>query len=231
MSLLEAIKPYREPEYGLVGLVPNPPKHSTDNALLFHATLISLLTPEEREIEKPVFEAAVLACEFVPGRYGRYPGDTENDAWDNLVGIAYASYVLDLPFAADIYQYGHTTGWVWNNADPGKWTGASYLGRYPTFIPFLKTAAKAGGLNPFAQMMVSGGYLSNWFEEKAATSGRLLLRLQAECLCHHGPISDAGIHVWKKRMKQLYPGGYRELMGIYFGQDHPFTQYAPSEIT
>ena len=220
-NLKELIKEYREKETGMIGLVPNPDNHSTDNGLLFSSTYIVMLSEEERLQEMVWFNDLVKSCEKGMGLYLRYPNFEDLNAHDDLTGITVASSLLDYKYSVDILFHGIIHHWSWNTID-NKWTVKTFFGRIPSFVAGVK-AAIGHPLNLFDILFASLAYIGDTFVKKEETNGRCLLYLRQKNLLGKSFLLDIVIRYWKRKMMKLYPDGLKGLYRIYFGQNHPFT--------
>jgi hypothetical protein len=222
----DAIFPFLEPTWGCVGLKPNPPDHSTDNALLYSATYLVLSGDLQYE---NAFIDFVRACEVQPGIYHRYPGDPGDNAHDDLTGIAVAAKLFGLPFARDIHSYGARHGWCWNVQSPGQFDRRYFWPRIFDFEPTIKAAAGAK-ITFFDQVLYALALTWNTREAKEETSGKCLIYLKNKVMDGQGWLSNWAIRYWRRKMLELYPGGIRDVYAIYFGPDHPFAKFAPSSF-
>jgi hypothetical protein len=214
-QLLESIQAYREPKTGAVSNMKNPPDKSADNLLLFWATLVILLPPEERDQELARLQTFVQACELEPGSLARYPGEFNPTSHDDLTGVAVAWPA----YAARILAFAEAHDWEW----AGNW-----LGRIPDFPPTIRAAAGAR-LGIASQIRAAIGFSWNIFEAKGETSGKCLLFLKSLALFGQGKIIDLAIAVWRLRMHRTY-GSMKAVYAIYFGADHPFALFGPEDF-
>jgi hypothetical protein len=227
-SLREAIESYREPTFRCISNQKNPPDHSTDNALLFSATYLMMLNgPTDEWVW---FSGFVRQCEVAPGLYNRYPGATGLNAWDDLIGIAAASFHFKLPFASEIYQHAMKTNWSWNNSGKASDQLCSFLGRYPQFPAFLMYSA---GVAPsYAdQLSFAASCVSNAFMKWGETSTPCLQWLMNSVVKkNNSTICNAAIAFWEWKMQRTYPGGLQAMYQIYFGPAHPLTAVAGKDF-
>jgi hypothetical protein len=116
-------------------------------------------------------------------------------------------------------NYGSSHDWTW---------GDNWLGRIPLFVPTVKAAAGVR-LSLGSQIVVAGVYLSNYFEPKRESSGRILLYLASKALSGQGFIIDSAIGLWRIMMRKRF-GTPRGLLEVYFSTLHPFSVYGPGEF-
>lgn len=224
----QAVLEYREPATGMVGLVPNPPDHSTDNGLLFTATYLVLNRESVTRDEINHFINLVRSCEAMPGCYFRYPGDPQLNRHDDLVGILAVSKLFALPFKEDIYQFAEAHDYTWNQLRPDDLTWSEWLGRMIYLGPLIRVAT-GRLLGKFSQLKIALAFLGNLSESKEETSGKCLLMLVSKAVYGNYEMVDKAIDIWRLRMRFLYSSP-REMYGMYFkpvsGRLHPFAQYA-----
>jgi hypothetical protein len=235
MALLDAIETYLEPRLKMVGLVPYPKDGGNENGLLFSATLITLLSPEDRDKMRSWFVDMVSACQVEPGLYHRYPGHWKVNSHDDLTGIAVASKLLGLPFHSDIYRYGLTHHWNWNDLAPGVLTPGTFLGRFIPFILFLK-GTDDQPLNTEEKFTFAASLLESLRDPYEETNKKCLQLLKNRTMRGKSWLVDVAIWWWCRKMQQMYPGGPRELYREYYkpdpvtGELHPFSIYAPDRF-
>ncbi len=214
------ISNYLEKRYPFVGLHPNPPDRSSDNGLLFSATYL-VLSGDGAYIEE--FDDLVWMCRdesgHINGFFKRYPADTGYTAHDDFVGVLVASKLFELQWARKILSMGKETGWHF---------GDRFFGRIPYFRP-LVYAACGRRLSIFQQLIASISYIGDCFSPREETSGRCLLYLMTKVFCDQGLIIRSVLHVWRRKMRKLYPDGPKGMYAIYFGAEHPFAVDGPTE--
>lgn len=214
-GLYEDIQEWREPATKSIGLEPHPKDHSTDNATLFNATYMSLLSEEDRDKEWPWWFGYVESVRISEGIFSRYPGETASTSHDDMTGLASVSPL----HAIELYEYASEHQWSWQ----GNW-----LGRILDFPPSIKAAA-GKRLDLWDQAKFSLALVGNVLEPRGETSGKCLLLLKIRSVQGKGKLSDWAIRLWKLRMASLYDSP-RGLYSIYFGPSHPFSLYAPDHF-
>lgn len=231
MTLRQDIEAYREPKTGLIAIHPKPKDRSEDNLLLFSATYLALLKilgggPTECEAYR-LFHENVPACEIEPGLLARYPGERVASSWDDHVAVASVAAYLGASGVADrIFLYAVRNDYTFQGR---------FLGRIGDFAPTLKASARVP-LNIVSQIQFAGALLFNCFQSREETSGRCLFYLKQLMIHGRYPLIDAAFSVWRYRMMRLFPGGVRELYGVYFkpkkgNGPHPFAVYAPTDFS
>lgn len=158
-----------------------------------------------------------------PGFMHRYPSNTGNISADELIGVATIGSNTDL-----LLRYGRKNWWIFQ-PQGGKFVWGSWMARFPNFIPYVKH--RAVGLRWYDlhwKTLWSLGCILSPFS--SGTSGPLLMWVQIQKMQGHYWLTDQAIKFWKWKMNRLYSGGLKQLMYIYFGPNHPFTQHAPTNF-
>lgn len=219
LQFRKEIEEYREKETGAVSVHRNPSNHSCDNLLLFSSVFIALLKDKQmQDIE--FYHSIVRKFAIEPGRFARYPGEQEASSHDDHTGVAVVSYLLGMRAAQEILAYGESTGWMFRPTREG------WLGRIIDFPPTVRAAA-GKPLSIFSQIAFALGTIANLFEPRHETSGKILLWLKHKVLFGRYTLIDGAIKLWRFRMSKVYPGGFQEVVTIYYGAEHPFAKYAP----
>ena len=144
MGIREVSKKYTDP-YGFIQPDGKPSGNGLRYTSEYYLTLkrLNLLT-EEDQFE---FKRLIASCEVRPGLLERHPvawkGSQQGP--DDYIAVAHASKEIAPQIARRILSYGLTTGWVYNNVNPGKFTFKAWLGRQPQFVCHLFWC---GGLEP-----------------------------------------------------------------------------------
>lgn len=154
-ELRDSIEIYRD-EFGLVQDKRGPAPRRADthgNGILFSSLYLILLSRlgDLTDRDSGEFMQSFLQCramnarhELVPGLFRRSPTNTDAEAQDDLVALAYASYLCGLPFAFEMVEWGERRTedfpwfkWCYNNANPGYFHFQSWLGRFPHYVGHL----------------------------------------------------------------------------------------------
>lgn len=215
---------WREPTWAVISNQKYPTDHSSDNALLFTATYILLC--DEPETEKEMFSKFVDACQVQPGLYNRFPGCKDTEGWDDLIGVAAASVRLGLNYHHEILAWGEKHNWTWDNVNPDSPSLSSFLGRYPTFLPFLQMACGQTP-TPADELLYIGGNEASALTPVGNESGKCLQYLMNRSVFGKRPEIDLSIWLWRELMKAKYPAGLSDLYSHYFGASHPFALFSP----
>lgn len=229
MSITEAARPWMEQSYPFPGLTMHPLDHSTDNGVLFLATLVAL-TPAEERAEWNIPAVRVLeACAVRPGLLARYPGDQSKNSVDNLWGALVLTSLVPalIGYRDDIISYGRAHNLSWSVEQPGEFVLSDWYGRFPGFGAMLDMLDGIP-LDFVSQLVVAGSIIYSALTPRADTSNKCLQYLLNPILLGKHIVVDLAIQVWAVIMNAKYSRGLRDLYAIYFGEDHLFTQFAPS---
>jgi hypothetical protein len=161
------------------------------------------------------------SVEGKPGLYLRYPGQEGSISWDEMYGIA----SVGTYHAIQIEKYGEKSDWSYNPRAPEKWSWDTWAARHVGFSAYLRSRCglTVGEANQF---LWAGKAIVTSLSGHGSTSGKQLVWLQGREMRRH-PICRDGIAISNRRMARLYPGGPRELFGIYYGPSHPIASFAP----
>ena len=221
LNLERELSRFRDPKSDLVGLRAFSVGKDCDNGVLFTATALVLMAGFNLREYSERFRKSALLVTLEDGVLARYPGETEPSSWDDHLGAAVAGAVRGVPdLTRLIAMHGYASDWTW---------GENWLGRIPLFSPVVRAAA-GDKLSLLSRLRVAGCYLQNCFEPKGETSGICLLYLASHVLEGQGLAVAAAIELWRKILRRRYPGGKREVYGIYFGASHPFAHYSPTDF-
>lgn len=219
--------PWLEKAYPFPGLTISPADHSTDNGILFLATLIALTPAEERSYWRLPTYRCLVACEIQPGLFMRYPGSFERSSVDNLVGAMVASKLTEQQFHKEIVYYGRKNDWCFDVEKPGLFEAYDWYGRFPGMIQMLLLAVDEP-IDLVSQITVAGAIIVSALSAHDNTSDKCLQYLLNQVIYGKHFIVDMAIQVWCLLMNKKYPGGLHELYSIYFGADHFFSTHAPT---
>lgn len=220
MTFVEACQPLRN-SYGTVGWGNNP--H------LFCAQFIKILFDRKKQLDMLDWiqtKEFIQSCEIEPGLYGRWPNDHGQVSHDELRGIAYLSWKLDFTHALSIVLYGNKTDWVFNSQSPSDESPRFWLGRMIDFEPMVRAAARMP-VSLWKQLLWTISALASAYGKDSGVSGRIMTWIDLEIVDQDRyPLMQLGAYLFRSKMKKRYPGGPKELLGIYHGKTHPFTQYS-----
>lgn len=154
----------------------------------------------------------------------RQPGLKVLDSPDNLIAFSAGSKALGCDFAKRILKYGKTTfpRYVYNPANPGKFTLESWFGRQPGLIGFLKYCA-GEWVNPFEWLCLYIGIFLTMRKPFLDTSDKLLTELIVEQL-PDSFIAGFVKRKWKEYILKNY-NGINGVVSIFFTGDNPFKKW------
>lgn len=156
------------------------------------------------------------------GYFGLYSVDAhriQGMSVDNIVGFICA----DVGFG--IYQYGKQTFWSYDCSAPYRFSLRYCVARFPGFVSFIKLSA-GKEISLFGRVAIFLSAIFNTFSSRDNTSDKCLQYLLNKLLTQN----SWTVRCWKYLMMRKYPGGLKELYLVYFGKDHPFTKYAPTQF-
>lgn len=173
----------------------------------------------------PQYVSFYKACEVEPGLICRYPGKESNGiSQDEMIGAA----TLDAAAAECIYQYGQKHWWYYDVSKNG-FSLSKWMGRFIDFKPYIKHAARFK-LNIFQQLAWTVGTIITTFSSYDNTSSKLLKWVQLKKMEHNYYLCDLAIIFFRWKMSRQYKNGLKDVMGIYFGPNHPLAKYAPNNF-
>jgi hypothetical protein len=208
---------YLDKEYGVVSNT----KGSCDNYNLF--------TAEAAEISSwgrwPQYQNFFKSSEVQPGLIKRYPGRVNGGiSQDEIIGAA----TLSTEAAERIYKSRRWRFWYFN-PDKKPFSFSMWLGRFIDVKPYVKMRA-TGHINLFDQFCWSVMTFLSPLSSYGNTSGKLLKYVQISRMEGNNWLCDQAIRFYRWRMSKMYPGGLKELVGIYFSKEHPFYAYAKNNF-
>lgn len=173
----------------------------------------------------PQYTSFYKGCEIEPGLIVRYPGRTGGGiSQDEMIGAA----TLDENAAKRIYAYGQAHWWCFN-PDKVSFSLSNWYGRFLDFKPYIKMRA-GEKLNIFQQAAWSIMTVLSPMSSEGNTSGKLLKWSQLRSMEGKYWLCDQAIKFYRWRMQRQYPGGVKQVMGIYFGTNHPITCYSRNDF-
>lgn len=222
VDLTELIKPYLEPNEGVVGLTPNPETGSCDNGLLFSSIFMMLLKayqPERVHEWVPWYGKIISERTLLNGVYCRKTAEVWPSHWDDHIGVAMASLALRTGHRHDILAHGRQYMGFW---------GKEFLWRIPLFYIMCQFCSRES-LTWLERQILRIVFAFNLFEPKAETSGKVILFLAYLCLRGFYQDVDQTLSVWMTKQHENYGDDY--LAGpflIYYGSEHPFSVFMKS---
>lgn len=226
-EIRNAFASYKHPFWGVVGLYPSNGEDkdtfTCDNYHFFNALYWRVLHSWGYDLNgTEVGEDYLFTkdCLKAPGLYSRFPSRMNDDvSQDEIYGIC----TVGPGEAGDVAKYGAKNLWCYNLAIPGKFKLNYFFARFPSFVAYVK--ACAGKPIYFSQFAWCLGFLCSALTSHNESTGKLLSYLQIPIM-EKKFIPKLAIIVWRVIMKKRYPSGAKELMKIYFGDNHPFINCA-----
>ncbi len=239
--LLEDLAPYRNNQMKVVSLYPNGGR--VDNQHLMNAQALTLCFKlDEHGTDLVDFmlkvEVFITECMKPDDLLRRWPGSLGTMSWDEVIGALVCCYYTgDIETAKKIYAYGQKNLWFFDPPNPGVPTGQSFLARNGQLIPLAK-AVIGLKLTPLDHFFWSLGLLLSFFKlefknkdefwallktgflRRQDTSGKLLCDVQTPVMWDESRMARIAIRAWELGMRIMYPGGRRQIYGIYM-PGHP----------
>lgn len=140
--LRDEIKLYTQPNGLITERTLNPSNDTTGNGLLNLSLYYALLwnRKELLPLDKDEFHRVVKTCACVPSfpvPLNRSPTKIgDQTGWDDYIGVALASLLLGDSYAMDIYEYGKSSGWMFNNVQVGEFSWSAFFGRNPAISAY-----------------------------------------------------------------------------------------------
>lgn len=162
-----------------------------------------------------------------PGLIQRTPTYTEQEGPDDYIGYLAALKIANPELAMDVIKYGFKNFGSFNNTTPGKWTFNSFLWRQPQLLAH---AYYAAGKRPnflLRLIWLVTVALAGMNVPVGQTDERILPWLLVKTWNGQGYFSKLAVSIWTKRLFKDYTNGMQDVFKIYFGPDHPLTQYVP----
>lgn len=225
------VKDYQEPTTGMVSPWPHPQDHSCDNGLLYTALAVlwgrTMTFADYHRLAWNCLSPDYLLCRY-PGQFG--PGkDEQHDDYRAVMAILSQSSTPTV-LAWALYQYGKNHWYCYNLEYPGKFDKNYWFGRYPGFIAVVKAGANAP-LSLFDQAYFFVSCLGILIEAKNESNGPILQYLSCRAVERRGgAVAHLGIRLWRLLAKRKFPGGMKQVMGLYFPNGHPLTDMAPGDF-
>lgn len=171
----------------------------------------------------------VQSIEKESGLYYRHPNKKDQpQTHDDYIGLVVSSKLLPpLWTAKKIVDYGksHYMNWYY---DPlgGDFKFDSWHGRFPGLSGAYKRAAgeSISWLDRigFCTVTLFSAYFPG---SPSSTSGKILSWLENSVMKGESKSVDYCINKWEEMIKKQYPTGYMgEVMSVYHGYEHPFSQ-------
>lgn len=173
------------------------------------------------------------------GVFNRAPEKLEDQAHDDLIAIATTSVILNLPYAQEIYEQGNKwkfpklfglipipTKWYYDNTEETpNFHPKHVMWRFPWAVAvFKKSVGKE--LSSWDKFWYNK-YVANVDKDTNATSGRILRWLTTRVMKTEMDCLDS-IRKFNRSVQVDYPRAMSDVMGIYHGFEHPFSEMTQS---
>lgn len=166
-----------------------------------------------------------------PGLFIRHPNKApDHETHDDYVGLICSNNILGGLLGDAIYNYGQERRFLvkyyYDNNKNDKPIFNSWFGRFPWLVGLIKKAA-GKEINTFHRLGYCVYLLSDVYFNKDRTdvSGRILQWLSNSVMKDEGKLVNYCIAKWEKNIEEKYPNGKMgEVLGIYHGVHHPFSQ-------
>lgn len=211
--------------------VKDPQVNSTSgNHHIMNAIHYSILNREDALVEqdRAVANTFIDACMEKPGIFNRAPDKFDHQAHDDYIGIACTSKILHLPFAGYINDV--KLRYYDNTEESTKFELKNWHGRFPWAI---LTYRLCGGLGANILLQLAFCiylYMGIKNKDLTDTSGRILRWLQKENVKGKYKLVDKFIKMWEDDIKAKYPDAMGTVLGIYYGEEHPFALYMRGKV-
>jgi hypothetical protein len=118
---------------------------STCNGLLYTSQGCVIMQLRKVDYDRKAIASTIASCEVKPNLFRRSPTNPQDqEGPDDYIGLGALAGVCGFhDIARDILEYGNSgqVPYTYNNVEPGKFTGGSWMGRFPAMIIHWKMAA------------------------------------------------------------------------------------------
>jgi len=156
-----------------------------------------------------------------PGLFNKNPSNTRDiNSHDNMDGIFAGSYLFATPEYDDIYQWGRTHGFVYNNIDPLMYDLKAQ--RSPVSIYFYRSMM-GELLAPWENLFFTGHCI--WSALAKGSSEKLLTFMRLELLNSVDNFMFTN-KIFHTIIAKKYKRGIQDVFAEYFKEDHPIVALA-----
>lgn len=221
-EIRQAFQPYKHPYWGVVGRYvasgEGEDTYTTDNYHFFNALYERVLNSYGYKFtDKEAHDYGMFydGCVKEKGLFARFPTRMSDDiSQDEIYGACYSG------MGEHIEGYGEKNWWCYWLANPNHWHWTYFFGRYPSFNAYVK--ACAGKPIYFSQFLWCIGFLFSALTSHDETTGKLQSWLMIPIMRKYF-IPRLAIMAWCVIIRIRYKDGIKDLMKIYFGDNHAFT--------
>jgi hypothetical protein len=132
----------------------------------------------------------------------------------------------------DGLQPGRIVPYNYNNVEPGKFTLASWMGRYPALIIHWKLAAEirpnSAELVIWSATLLFSAHQNKDTPRQDSWLQSWLMVLTYQTSGFRSAVADAAVAEWWKLMRERFPGGIKQAMKEYLADDPPIILYGYS---
>lgn len=216
MPILDAVQENMSP-FGLAW----PLSKGTDNLPVGQATLILLqaIAKESSVSSVIALDGFLNKCRVGRGLYRRTPENTDQNAVDNYIAGCFMSHAKDIYWRC-VWRFG-----IFAN---DKFEPRAIFARFFGLRPYAKFRA-GYSLNAFDRWILKVSMNMTLNDDPTDTSNKCLQVIINYALKGFYPDIDQAISEWATKMADQYPGGLKDLYTYYWGKEHTFYHYAPSD--
>lgn len=200
----------------------NPPVGRSQNGVRWTSEYMILLKRYEECTEEDIsrYKAMVDKCMVEPGLLSRFPGSGEQEGPDNYYSLLGACVYLGITrLPREILEYGQKNNFIYNNINPGKFTGSAFMGRQ---LPLVACMYYASGKEPNAILkaaLVVSLLLSANSSGMENQDAKALGYFQLLVVQGRSSFWDKIISYWFKKLHEEFPGGMKDVLKKYFNYD------------
>lgn len=227
-DIREAFEPYMHPAWGVVGRykagTESKETFTCDNYHLLTALYFRILISwgfKPSQVELLKYAKFVNACTIQPGLMCRFPNRVSDVSQDECYGACSVFKSV----AMDMNEFGSKHWYSYNLVNPGAFTFNTFLGRFPCFIGYIKTASKSFPMLWRFYWFV--GFILSATTSLSESSGKQLSYLQIPIM-KDTFIGRVGVSIWTRVMSLRYPTGFQAITTIW-ASDHPIAHFARSD--
>jgi hypothetical protein len=201
------------------GLV-SPDGKPSGNGLLYSAYVLAKLNIDTQNDAFLVasLRTSMSKCQIKPGLFRRSPYNHDMNSFDDLIGVC----AVDQMWAVDVFDYGESHRWCFNNVVPGVWNWKAWLGRNPAFVAHVMYCA---GMTPHLFLtlawcfsVATAGLLNKNNQDAWTLSAMMIVGNRKPNF-----LTRLAERIYKKRLKKHFlclGNVFRD----YFGHDHPIAE-------
>jgi hypothetical protein len=205
-------------------------ERGSDNGVLFTNLYYGLLKQlKQGRIEDwEKWKALMRTCFNQDGVLCRVPGDTGQEGPDDYLGLLYGCTVFrDIEFPRKLVDIGYQHYGCFNNSRTTSFSWVSCLWRQPQIYTAMLAASYKLRLRHLPLVIYTALLiaLSNRRSEYGNSNDRQLNWLLIQIMSPESWLCRLASKVWFRRIQATYKRGYKDVLAIYYGEDHPFTKY------